>query len=130
MGLPGGINPAQALEAAQVNVESYRETALALLDRAIADLGADATAAPSQEIARLADSIAGLAGTFDLDALSHVARRLCDTVRLQVATGQWEQTTVDIHIAALRIVRARADADNIPKLLEGLDRLAARTRRA
>lgn len=130
MGLPGGINPTQALAAAEANVESYRETALALLDKAIGDLGADATGEPNEEIARLADSIAGLAGMFGLDAVSHVARRLCETVRNQIAAGHWEKATVDIHVAALRLIRARADSEDIPKLLAGLDRLAARTQRA
>jgi hypothetical protein len=126
IGRPDGINPAQALAAADANLEAYRDTALALVDKAIADLTAGAGTAPHDEIERLADSIAGLAGMFGQHGVTHAAKRLCETVRAMVATRAWEQTTIDVHIAALRLIRARAGTQDVAQLLAGLDRLAAR----
>jgi len=126
MGRPDGINPAQALAAADANLEAYRETALALVDKAIADLAEGAASAPHEEIERLADSIAALAGMFGEAGVTHAAKRLCETVRGMVASRAWEQTTIDVHIAALRVIRARAGNQDVAQLLAGLDRLAAR----
>jgi hypothetical protein len=126
MGRPDGINPAQALAAASANLEAYRETALALVDKAIAELAEGAASVPHEEIERLADSIAALAGMFGEDGVTHAAKRLCETVRGMVASRAWEQTTIDVHVAALRVIRARAGTQDVAQLLAGLDRLAAR----
>ena len=130
MDLPGGIDAGQALAAADENLNSHRDAALGLIDRAIGDLSdSDKGQASTEAVTRLADSVASLAGMFDLPALSQAAKRLSDTIRALADRQTWDQQTVAVHIAALRVLRNQTDTAVASKILRGLDQLAAHAAR-
>jgi HPt (histidine-containing phosphotransfer) domain-containing protein len=130
MDVPGGIDAGQALAAADENLSGHRDAALDLIDRAIGDLSAsDNGQASTDAVTRLADSVASLAGMFELVALSQAAKRLSDTVRALAERQTWDQETVAVHIAALRILRTQTDEAVVGKILRGLDQLAAHATR-
>ena len=132
MNLPGGITAGQALAAASENLDAHRDTALGQIDKAIGDLArgeaGEGDASP-QAVARLADSIASLAGMFQLDALSLTAKRLSDVVRVVDGRGAAGSDLIGLHITALRVMRAQPDAQGAAELLRGLDQIAAREAR-
>lgn len=130
MDLPEGIDASQALTAAGENLNAHRDDALGLIDKALADLAqSDSAEASSEAVARLADSVASLAGMFELVALSRAAKRLGDTVRVMMDRQIWDSETVSVHVAALRVLRTQTDPAGAAMILQGLDQLVARLMR-
>ncbi len=124
--LPDGIAVGEALARAGESLESHREAALKVIDTAIGDLAAAGSQAPYDSLARLSDSIGGLAGMFQLDALGQAAKRLGDMVRLFEERGAADPDLIGLHIAALRAIRIQPDPHGAAELLKGLDQIAAR----
>ncbi|ALL14583.1 Hpt domain-containing protein [Caulobacter henricii] len=124
--LPDGLDPQEALCRANDSLESHRSSALKVIDQALAELVEGGNQASLETLARLSDSIGGLAGMFQMDALGQAAKRLCDIVRLFQLRGTSAPALIDLHIAALRLVRSHPDSAQATELLRGLDRIAAR----
>ena len=127
--LPDGIVAGEALARAGESLESHREAALKVIDTAIGDLAAAGGRASYESLARLSDSIGGLAGMFQLDVLGQAAKRLGDIVRLFEERGAADPDLIGLHIAALRALRLQPDPRAAAELLKGLDQIAARVAR-
>lgn len=127
--LPDGVVVGEALSRAVENLESHRATALRLIDQAIDDLADEGSQASHEVLARLSDSIGGLAGMFQLDALSQAAKQLGGIVRALEERGTSNPELIGLHIAALRVVRALADTDDADEILRGLNQIGARAAR-
>jgi|GEM_PF-4495487 len=124
--LPDGIAAGEALARAGESLESHREAALKVIDTAIGELATAGSQAPHDVLARLSDSIGGLAGMFRLEALGQAAKRLGDIVRLFEERGAADPDLIGLHIAALRALRVQTDPHGAAELLKGLEQIAAR----
>ena len=129
MDLPDGIAVEEALARAGATLESHREAALQVIDAALAELATAGSQASHESLARLADSIGGLAGLFQLEALGHAAKRLGDIVRLFSERGADDPELIGLYIAALRALRVQSDPHGAAEILKGLDQIAARASR-
>ena len=127
--LPDGLAVGEALAQATASLESHRQSALGVIDGAIADLVATSGQGPPESLARLADSIGSLAGMFELDALGQAAKRLGGLLRLFDDHATADHDLIDLHIAALRAIRAHPDPRRAAELLRGLDQISAREAR-
>lgn len=127
--LPDGLAVDEALAQADAGLESHRQAALQVIDQALGELADAGSQASAEALARLSDSIGSLAGMFQLDALCRAAKRLGDIVRLLHERRAANPDLIDLHITALRIIRAQPDGQGAAELLKGLDQIAAREAR-
>jgi hypothetical protein len=124
---PGGISIAQALERAEVAVESIRGQTMAAIDAKIEEmvaLIATQGAIDIQKIYRGADAIYGDAGAFNLPELARAAHSLCDfvTVKPAAATRPILKLFVDT-MRALRNPVIDADPAAREAVLAGLTKI-------
>ncbi len=131
---PGGVKLNEAVRQADENLESVRDSCLEALDGYLAEierLHSEGGASPSEEakeqIYQLANDIHGVAGVFGLDDLGHAAFSLCELVDRLRAARRWTAASVEVHLAALRLLRHPGGEHG--DMLEGLRRVVARVPR-
>jgi len=124
---PGGIRVGAALEKADQNLAAIREDCLAGFDQQLAELvslNQPGQPAPSDEARRetyrVANEMYGLAGVFGLVEFGQAAYSLCELVDRLGALGRWHQPAVDVHVAALMLLRRPDPEMDTSKLLERL----------
>ena len=124
---PGGVRIGAALDKAEQNLEAIRDDCVASLDGLLAELvalnGGGAPAPPDdvrREIYRIANEIHGMAGVFGLPELGQAAYSLCELVDRLATLGRWHQPSVDVHLAALQLLRKPGSPEETAKLLERL----------
>jgi hypothetical protein len=133
---PGGITAGHALRKAAENLESIRETSLSALDEYMArietlrrEAGPEASEEVKQKIYRLANDIHGVAGVFGLGQLGEAAFSLCELLDRLHEHGRWSPEAVDVHLAALRLLRHHHEEVDSAAVLAGLHRITERERR-
>ena len=130
---PGGSKVAEVLQRADDNLETIRANCLLAVDRQLEEitrLRADAGPNPSLEVKdavyQLASDIHGVAGVFGLEALGQAAFSLCELADRLRRSDRWSQDAIDVHIAALRLLRHPEGAVDGAQMLEGLHKVLDR----
>ena len=124
---PGGVRVGAALEKADQNLALIRDDCVASLDQLLAELlTLDSPNHPGssedarKETYRIANEIHGMAGVFGLPELGEAAYSLCDLVDRLATLERWHQPSVDVHLAALQLLRRPGSAEDSANLLERL----------
>ncbi len=133
---PGGVSYAQAMAAAEANMDSIRADVLAGVDenlQRIDQLSADPAVAFSPEIqAELyerSNYVAGLAGSGGLPELGQAAFCYCELLDRIIAGAAWPQAAVTVHMDSLKLLRAMGVAspeNDRAAIVEGLRKVAER----
>jgi hypothetical protein len=108
----GGISVGQALENANERLESIRDETLTAVDAKLAllvRLMNSSAANRFAEIYKCANAVFAEAGAFQLKELSEAAHSLCT---LTAEEGPIPEAAINVHIAAMRALRAPAAADD------------------
>ena len=129
---PGGVRVGDALEAAQTNLDSIRDSCLQSIDARLEELeqlhqqtrAGDASELRDEIYSRAAD-IHSVAGVFGLAELGQAAFSLCDLVDRLRSLGRWDQQAVAVHLNALRLFR-NPQPGTAAAVLEGLQRVTNR----
>jgi hypothetical protein len=126
----GGILAKDALVAAEAGVESLREASLAALDTTIAEIerrfgrAAEGRESESFEALYLLSSRIIDVGQFVSDSgVDKAAVSLCTLADSLAEAGVWRWDAVDVHLNALKLLRAMGaelPADQRAAMLEGL----------
>jgi hypothetical protein len=118
IGQPGGITVGEAISRAGKRLEDLKEPALQRIDLALAELRATLEGrndAPSDEtLSRaytLANTIVGMSGPAQRQALSKGAYQLCDLIELLRNGARWTRSSMDVHLSALAGLRTIDDAN-------------------
>jgi hypothetical protein len=112
LGRTAGITLDEAVRQAKANIETDREKALAEIDqwlqqvhRLAASMGEGTDRAARDEIYRLSNAIANLAGVFELGPLHKAAYSLCELIdRLDVLQRACP-SAVAVHVEGMRALR-------------------------
>ncbi len=132
---PGGKTVAEAVEAADANLEGLKEAAWPQLDERLAEVeacfgryGEAYDEALIDEHYRLAVGLIGLPSLCGLDALENAAHSLCDLLDRLRTTGRWDKDGIKVHIQALRLLRNLAPGEEAiaEPVLEGLRKVRER----
>lgn len=131
---PGGTRVADALAAAQANLEELTDICLAEIDRAIAAVqqaadSPDKTAESFGQVYAASNEMTGLAGLFGREDLGKAAHSLCE---LLDRTGSWERCSpvaLKVHIDSLGLLRhpAALTEAELKAILGGLEKVVDRT---
>lgn len=104
----GGLWRAEAIAAAERNVESIRERSLAALDGLVEEICA--AAAPElaldpycDRLERIANQIITLSGTYGLFHLCDAAKRLCDLLTIVRDRRELLRPPLEVHLSAIRL---------------------------
>ncbi len=126
----GGLLAKDAIAAAEAGVESLREASMAALDDALAEIerrfGKDAAARqeePYEELYLLGSRIIDVSAFVSDVGIDKAAVSLCTLVDSCEGAGHWRWDAVDVHINALRLLRAAGaelPADQRDAMLQGL----------
>ena len=129
---PGGLRVGAALEKAEENLAGIRDECLTSFDEQLAallTLNRPGQPAPPQESRRetyrIANELYGLAGVFGMEALGKAAYSLCELVDRLESLGKWHQPAVDVHVAALQLMRSHDSGMDTANLLERLHALVS-----
>ncbi|NQE63534.1 chemotaxis protein CheE [Caulobacter sp. RHG1] len=109
----GGILAQDAIAAAEVGVESLRESSMAALDESLAEIerrfgksAADRAAEPFEVLYHLASKVIDVS-LFVTDAgIDKAAMSLCGLADSCAEAGAWRWDAVDVHLNALKLLRA------------------------
>lgn len=135
---PGGVKVSHALAEAAANLEKIRDSCLEAVDAHISELERlcrEARGAEDDEV-RMAiyhasNDICGVAGVFGLPELGEASICLCELVDRLRSLGKWNGDAIEIHLAALRLLRRPAPGEDRSDVVRGLrkliDRVAAIT---
>ncbi len=132
----GGISANQALKQADAGLESLRETALAALDAALAEIdaryGSNAAARanePLDDLYRLSCNVIDMALFVPGSGMDDAARSFCALVDLshELDIRAWD--AIDVHIEALKLLRAAGAAMSGAQRQSILDGLVQVTRK-
>jgi len=126
----GGLLARDAIAAAEAGVESLRESSMAALDETLAEIErrfgkdvADRGSEPYEELYLLGSRVLDVSA-FVMDAgIDKAAVSLCTLVDSCEGLGHWRWDAVDVHINALRLLRATGaelPADQRDAMLQGL----------
>ncbi|MBA4794214.1 hypothetical protein [Phenylobacterium sp.] len=132
---PGGKTVAEAVEAADANLEGLKEAAWPQLDAGLADVEAcfarygeafDETLIGDHY--QKAVGLIGLPSLCGLDALENAAHSLCDLLDRLRTTGKWDRDGIKVHIQALRLLRTLPPGEETAAapILDGLRRVRER----
>ncbi len=129
---PGGLRIGAALEKAEENLASIRDDCVAGFDEQLAallSLNKPGQLEPPEdarrETYRIANEIYGLAGVFGMTELGQAAYSLCELVDRLGALGRWHQPAIDVHVAALLLLRSPEPDMDASTLLEQLHTVVA-----
>jgi hypothetical protein len=134
VGEPGGRTLIDALKAAEQRIEAARERSLESLgpkiDRlyALAKSGQGGSAADAATIYALANEIFALAGLFGQSMLAEAALSLCDLIAGGEDDAPLSWPAVDVHIDALRLLRAADGDPALAGVIDELRKVSARRR--
>jgi len=110
---PGGLRISAALEKADENLATIRDDCVASFDEQLATLvSLNKPGQPEppedarRETYRIANEVYGLAGVFGMVELGQAAYSLCELVDRLGVLGRWHQPAVDVHVAALLLLRS------------------------
>jgi len=110
---PGGKTVAEAVEAADANLDGLKDAAWPQLDERLARVesgfegyGEAFDEALITEHYQMAVALIGLPSLCGLDALENAAHSLCDLLDRLRTTGKWDRDGVRVHIQALRLLRS------------------------
>jgi len=133
---PGGKTIEQAVHAAEARIETVRESSIAALGGKVEQLTAlvaagrsGANPAPFGAIYDLSNAIYGIAGTFELKALTEASFSLCDLADTFRGGEAPSWPAIDVHVDGIRLLTmlgARAGEAGAESILEGLRRVRAR----
>lgn len=126
----GGLMAKDAIAAAEAGVESLRESSMAALDAAMAEIerrfgrsAADRQSEPFEGLYVLASSILDVSAFVTDAGIDKAAISLCTLVDSCESAGAWRWDAVDVHINALRLLRAHGaelPVDQRDGMLQGL----------
>jgi len=135
--IPGGKRIADALAEARANLDELEEVCLGEIDAAVravqeASSAADRTPASFEAVYAAANAMIGLAGLFGREDLGKAAHSLCE---LLDRAGCWEAcapVALKVHVDSLVLLRNpnALSAEERERILEGLEKVVSRTRRA
>ena len=113
MAMPGGISAREAIRRSEAAVELLREPGLATIDATLAAIETRfGAAAPGrdgesfEDLYRLCTAIIDSSIFLRGSGLDDAVRVFCDLVDLCSEIGRWDWPAVDVHINALRLLRA------------------------
>jgi hypothetical protein len=113
MAAKGGLSAREAIRRSEAAVETLREPCLATIDSAIAEIDARfGPAAPDRDGADFEDLYSLCTRIIDVSiavrgtGLDDAARAFCDLADISSELGRWDWPAVDVHIEALRLLRA------------------------
>lgn len=126
----GGLLARDAIAAAEAGVESLRESSMAALDETLAEIerrfGKDApdrASEPYEELYLLGSRIIDVSAFVTDAGIDKAAVSLCTLVDSCEGGGNWRWDAVDVHLNALRLLRAHGaelPVDQREAMLQGL----------
>lgn len=126
----GGLMAKDAIAAAEAGVETLRESSMAALDEAISEIerrfGKDVAARaeePYEDLYVLGSRIIDVSAFVSNAGIDKAAMSLCTLVDSCEGAGYWRWDAVDVHIDALRLLRAHGAAlppEQREAMLQGL----------
>lgn len=127
------IGVAMAITRAEAAVAGMRDRLLSQVDEQIAAAelalqehssnGSDAALA---QLADCGEQLIGISGACGLPALADAALGLCDLLDWMQQSSRFQAQALAVHVAALRLLRAKEDAGAARHVLDGLARVRAR----
>ncbi|HJV43487.1 chemotaxis protein CheE [Caulobacter sp.] len=126
----GGLLAKDAIAAAEAGVETLRESSMAALDQTLADIerrfgagAADRASEPYEELYLLASRVIDVSAFVTDAGIDKAAVSLCTLVDSCDSADHWRWDAVDVHINALRLLRAtgaQLPVDQRDAMLQGL----------
>jgi hypothetical protein len=133
---PGGKTIAEAVAAAEANLETIRDDCVAAVDAILAamtELSAVLKAVPTPEnqskLYDLADEMIGVAAIANLPAVGTAAFSVCELVDAFAERQAWNWDAVAVHLNGLKLLRAMGDQIDEAAREQVLDGLRAVVRR-
>jgi hypothetical protein len=127
---PGGIGVSMAIMRANKAVEGMRGRLLENVDENIAEVEAAAAVVKTpddlQRLYDAADQLVAIAGACDLPGVVEAALGLCDLVDWLQQQGKVEKRSLEVHVAAFRLLRATNEPAASGPVLDGLKKVRAR----
>jgi hypothetical protein len=127
----GGITVNQALKQADAAIEPLRESSIALIDAALADIderfgpaAANRSEASFDDLYLLCSNLIDFSLFLPDSGLDEAARAACDLIDLSSRFGAWDWTAVDVHVGALKVLRTAGSAMSEEQRRSILDGLA------
>ena len=130
MAAPGGFSAREAIRRSEAAVDTLREPCLAAIDAALTQIEQGFGAAAAERDQRdfevlyvLATRIIDSSIAVRNSGLDDAARALCDLADLSGEIGRWDWPSVQVHIEALKMLRANGEAmtkDQRRAVIEGL----------
>jgi hypothetical protein len=106
-----GVGRPQAIAAADENIESIREEAVADIDEQLSQINrlfsswAPGATPPVEPLYEASDMIAGSAGVFGLPHLGTAAYSLCELLTFQDDPSKINREAVKVHLDAMHVIR-------------------------
>ncbi len=130
MQTPGGVRIGDALEQANVNLETVRQTCLEVMDsqlEQIERLCAEGDTRLTDEVKLLiydlSNDIHAVAGVFGLTELSEATFSFCELVDRLRSRERWNPAAVAIFLSAFRLLRHPDAEVDRSSVIQGLQRL-------
>lgn len=125
----GGVSIDEALRRADAGLEAHRKQANAMIRFKLRELNelAAARTPDSDALYERAAYILDIAGLF-LPPLCRASFSLCDLITRMAASGRWDWPSVDVHLAAMRLLLAKSDDKDpsVQTMLSGLGAVVGR----
>lgn len=117
MAAAGGLSVREAIRRSEAAVDTLREPCVAQIDAILAEIdarfGAAATAREQEDFETLyvlATRIIDVSIVVRNSGLDDASRALCDLADLSSEIGRWDWPSVEVHIEALKMLRANGEA--------------------
>lgn len=130
---PGGMKVEAALRQADDSIAAMRDEGLVELDRLLAEierLSAEAAAAPEPAnmtgLYQTSNEALAVAGIVGLSHLVEACRSLCELVDGLRARGAWNGPAVQVHLAALPLLRRDESGQDLAAVVDGLRQVVTR----
>ena len=130
---PGGLTATEAVEAAELRLETIREASLkelAAMVEAMVLMGQELSKAWStatcEKLYETSNSVVGIAGVFGVPELGEVALSLCTLLDRQTMAGSWNAAAVDLHLNSLRLICHTGAAVSNRPVIDALHQVVAR----
>jgi hypothetical protein len=129
---PGGISVAEALQAAQDNLNSVREQCLSVMDEKLGEIAGivsrckeNPADADLKALYALGNDVLEVAGVFGMNPLSEAAFSLCDLLDRFKTLRRYSYPALVVHLQALQALRASPDepGPEAKTMLDGLRRV-------
>lgn len=129
---PGGLHVGEAIKRGQAVIEDRRELCLNEIDEGLAAMEA-LFAQPGYDIEEMyviATRVIGACVIFSDEILASAARSLCDLIDRASETGRINQSSVQVHLASLRLLhRSDAPPEAQAQILQGLTQVVEKQER-